>query len=289
GAGEVGGAGARVGGQPAGAGPVGGRAAGRAALAGVDGDGVGGAVLVLVLARHRRQAQAVAFSAGQRRTHETGTVPDEEGHQYGGGLLGGEDQIAIVLAIIVVEHYDPASGRDLGQSGVDGVETRGGFDGHGGDDRAGGRHIVGLDQHRSDQTLMRGCHLRPTSSRISNGARGRAARGGFRYRSGVVLFHPDCDRRLRDRTGICLSPPKSRRALAGSCDPKGPPSPPVGNRTPPRELPVIDGTTQSADDSAGFRATETGRSSPALTAGRGGSEALPLELVGVGEAVVVAV
>src|SRR5699024_12193624 len=134
GAGEVGGAGARVGGQPAGAGPVGGRDAGRAALAGVDGDGVGGAVLVLVLARHRRQAQAVAFGAGQRRTHETGTVPDEEGHQFGGGLLGGEDQIALVLPVLVVEHHDHASGRDLGQSGVEGGETRGGVEGQGGDD-----------------------------------------------------------------------------------------------------------------------------------------------------------
>ena len=47
-----------------------------------------------------------------------------------------------------------------------------------------------------------------------------------------VLFHPDCNRRLRNRTESA-DPPIARRALAGFGDRS--PLPPVGTFTPPRE------------------------------------------------------
>jgi hypothetical protein len=49
-------------------------------------------------------------------------MPDEERHLLLGDAGGGEDQVALVLAVGVVDHDDHASGRECG----DGAVHRGG-------------------------------------------------------------------------------------------------------------------------------------------------------------------
>ena len=44
-------------------------------------------------------------------------------HQLGGGQLSGEDQVALVLPVLVVDDDDGPSGGDLGDGEVDGVES----------------------------------------------------------------------------------------------------------------------------------------------------------------------
>ena len=101
---------------------VGGRDAGGDALAGVDGDGVGGAAAVLVDPEHRRQVEPVGVGLGDRHADVARGVPDHEGHELGGGELGGEDQVALVLAVLVVDHDDRPAVLDRGDGGLDGVE-----------------------------------------------------------------------------------------------------------------------------------------------------------------------
>src|SRR5690606_27125994 len=99
--GEVGGGRVRVGQQADGARPVGGGDAGGDAVPGVHRDRVRGAARVLVGVVHRRQVEPVAVGGGQRGADVPGRVPDGEVEQFGGGVLGGEDEVALVLPVLV--------------------------------------------------------------------------------------------------------------------------------------------------------------------------------------------
>ena len=104
--------------------PVRCRDPGSHAMFGVDGDGVGGAVLVLVDCVHRQQTQPVADVAVQRNAEVPGGVADHERHQFRRGLLGREDQVALVLAVLVVDDDDGFPRRDVGYRPLDGVQSR---------------------------------------------------------------------------------------------------------------------------------------------------------------------
>ena len=115
--------GLRVGQQADGVRPLGRRDAGGDALLGVHADGEGGGLAVLVQVVHRRQVEPVAGLAGEPDAHHAGGVADGEAHQFGGGQLGGEDQVALVLPVLVVDDDDRPTGGDLGDGEVDGVES----------------------------------------------------------------------------------------------------------------------------------------------------------------------
>jgi len=92
-------------------------------MSGVDSDGIGGAVLVLVDRIHRQQAQPVADIAIERNAQITRGVPDHESDQFGCGLLGGEDQIAFILAILIIDDNDGLTRSDVGNRPFDGVQS----------------------------------------------------------------------------------------------------------------------------------------------------------------------
>ena len=124
GAGEIVGDAGGIGQQSHGGGPVGRGNARPHTPSRVDGDGVGGAVLVLVDRVHRQQAQPVADRAVQRHTQISRGVANHEGHHLRRRLFGGEDQIALVLALLVVDDDDGLARRDVGNRPLDGVQPR---------------------------------------------------------------------------------------------------------------------------------------------------------------------
>ncbi len=105
-----------------GGGPVGSRNTGSHILFRVDGDGVGGAVLVLVDRVHRQQAQPVADLAVQRHAQIAGGVAHHERHEFGVAFSAAKIEIALVLAILVVDHHHGLARRDVGYRPLDGIE-----------------------------------------------------------------------------------------------------------------------------------------------------------------------
>ena len=124
GPGEVVGGAGRVGEQPHRGGAVRRRDAGADTLFRVDGDGVRGAVLVLVHRVHRQKAKRVADRSVERHAQIAGRVADHERHQFGGRLLGREDEVALVLPVLVVDDDDGLARRDVGNRPFDGVQPR---------------------------------------------------------------------------------------------------------------------------------------------------------------------
>ena len=122
-AGELPRLGRGVGQRPRGAGAVGGADPGGDAVAGVDGDRVGRAQLVLVVGRHQRDLEPLEHVARHRHADDAAGVADGEGHQLGGRLRGGEDDVALVLPVLVVHHDDGLAGGDVGDGLLDGVEA----------------------------------------------------------------------------------------------------------------------------------------------------------------------
>lgn len=98
------------------------RDAGTDSLTGVDRDGVRRAVLVLVGGVHRGQAQPITIVTVERHAQVAGGVPDHERHQFRGGLLGGEDEVALVLAILVVHDDNSFTCSDICYCALDTVE-----------------------------------------------------------------------------------------------------------------------------------------------------------------------
>lgn len=72
---------------------------------GVDGDGVGGSLGVLVGGHHLRELEGRRARGEERRADETGGVPDHEGHLLRGHGFRGDDQVGFVFAVGVVEDY----------------------------------------------------------------------------------------------------------------------------------------------------------------------------------------
>ena len=67
-------------------------------------------------------AERVATLAGQCRADDARGVPHEERDGLGRGGIGGHDQVALVLAVLVVGHHDDAAGGDGGDRRLDAVE-----------------------------------------------------------------------------------------------------------------------------------------------------------------------
>src|SRR5207247_718534 len=98
-----------------GGGAVVGRDARRRAVAVVDRHGERGALALGVVGDHQGQTELVAAFARQRRADESRRVRQEERDLLGGGRLRGHDQVALVLAVFVVDHDDdlaPPDGAD---------------------------------------------------------------------------------------------------------------------------------------------------------------------------------
>ena len=56
------------------------------------------------------------------RADQAAALAHHEGDDLGGGLLGGDDEVALVLPVLVVDDDDGASGRDVADGLLDGVE-----------------------------------------------------------------------------------------------------------------------------------------------------------------------
>ncbi len=124
GADEVGRLGGTAGEEPEGGGAVGGRDAGGHAVGGggVDGHGEGGLHRLGVVVDHLRQTQPVQFLALHGRADQAAALAHHEGDDLGGHLLGGDDEVALVLAVLVVDDHDGAARGDVGDGLLDGVE-----------------------------------------------------------------------------------------------------------------------------------------------------------------------
>ena len=109
---EVGGAHIAVGKSAHRVGALLGRDAGGQAVADVDRDGEGGAERRIVLRHHRIEPQARGFVAGQRRADDAAAMADDERHLLRRAMRGGDDQVALVLAVVVIDHdHDLAAGE----------------------------------------------------------------------------------------------------------------------------------------------------------------------------------
>ena len=83
--------------------------AGGDAFAGFDRNGEGRAVARLVLARHVLEAQLVGALLGQRQADQAAAVLGHEVDGVGRGHLRGDDQIALVLAVLGIDQDDHAA------------------------------------------------------------------------------------------------------------------------------------------------------------------------------------
>ena len=126
---QVGGNGGRVDGDMDGGGPIGGRDAGGHAepALGIDADGKGGGQLLGVPLGHLGQAELVAALAGQGQADQSPPVQGHEVDHLGRGELRGTDEIALVLAILVVGHDDDLAVPQIVDRLLDGPEGRHGF------------------------------------------------------------------------------------------------------------------------------------------------------------------
>jgi hypothetical protein len=96
-----------------------GRDAGADAVAGLDGDREGGAQAGLVVADHHRQLELVDERVVHGQADEAAGVGRHEVDRLGRHLLGGEHEVALVLAILVVDEDDHAAGADVGEGALD--------------------------------------------------------------------------------------------------------------------------------------------------------------------------
>ena len=122
---EVGGNRRGVDGHVDGGGAVAGRDAGghpESAL-GVDADGEGGGQLLGVALGHLGQAELVATLAGQSQADQPAPVQGHEVDHLGRRKLRGTDEIALVLAILVIGHDDDLAVAQIVDRLLDGPES----------------------------------------------------------------------------------------------------------------------------------------------------------------------
>ena len=96
-----------------GRGTIGRRDAGGHALGGLDRDGEGGAMGGLAVGDHQRQTQALTTLFGQGEAVEPATELGHEVDRLRGHALGGQQQIALILAVFVVHDDDHATRAQL--------------------------------------------------------------------------------------------------------------------------------------------------------------------------------
>ncbi len=95
-------------------GAVGCRDAGGDTVAGVHGDRVRRAEPVLVVRRHQRDLEPVEHVGRHRHADHPAGVADRERHQLRSRLGRGEDDVALVLAVLVVDDHDRLPRGDVG-------------------------------------------------------------------------------------------------------------------------------------------------------------------------------
>ncbi len=122
-AGQLVGLGGRVDQHPDRPRAVGGRDAGADAVTCVDRHGVRRVLAVLVDVGHRRQLQPVQLGPLHGHADDARRVPHREREQRRCRLGRGEDEVALVLAVLVVDHHDSPAGRDVGDRPLDAVEA----------------------------------------------------------------------------------------------------------------------------------------------------------------------
>ena len=89
----------------------------------IAGDGVGGALGVLVVGDHGRQVHLVGTLVAHGRAHDAGGVANHEAHQLGGCVLGSEDDVTFVFAVLIVNDDYGATGGDSVHRGLHAVEN----------------------------------------------------------------------------------------------------------------------------------------------------------------------
>ena len=110
-------------GGPHGVRAVVGRDAGGDALGGLDRHREVGALLAVGVADHQRQAQLRAALAGQRQADQAAAEARHEVDVLGAHQARGHEQVAFVLAVLVVDDDDHAAGGEVGEDVLDAVEA----------------------------------------------------------------------------------------------------------------------------------------------------------------------
>ncbi len=95
--------------------PVSGGDAGRHAFARLNRLGKRRAKARGVLLRHGKEAQMIGALLGQREADQPAAVAGHEVDGLRRHVLGGQGQVALVLAVLVVDHNHHAPGADFGQ------------------------------------------------------------------------------------------------------------------------------------------------------------------------------
>ena len=109
---EIGGAAVAVGERAHGVGALFGRDAGGEAVAHVDRHGERGAERRVVGRHHRIETQPARLVGRQRRAHDAGRIADDERHLLGRAQRSRDEQVAFVLAVVVVgDDHDLARWR----------------------------------------------------------------------------------------------------------------------------------------------------------------------------------
>ena len=67
-----------------------------------------------VLRDHRRQVEAPRVLGGDRHADQAAAVPRHEVDLFGRDEIGGEDEVALVLAVLLVDEHDHAPGLEVG-------------------------------------------------------------------------------------------------------------------------------------------------------------------------------
>ena len=86
---------------------------------GFDGDGKGGAVSALVVARHLGEANLLAAGFGQRQADEPACMRNHEVDRFRRDVFGSDDDIAFVFPIFFVNQNDHAPGAHFGDDFFD--------------------------------------------------------------------------------------------------------------------------------------------------------------------------
>jgi hypothetical protein len=108
-----------------GAGAVGGRDAGGHAFGGLDRHGEGRAHLGAVARHHGRQLEALAALARERQADQAAAEAGHEVDGLGRDVVGGQHQVAFVLAVFFVHQDDHAPGAHVGHDVFDRRDGRG--------------------------------------------------------------------------------------------------------------------------------------------------------------------
>jgi hypothetical protein len=97
-----------------------GRDARRRAMLEIDGHREGRGMRRVVVGDHRVEVQPLGVLASHRRANDAGGVAHNEGHLLGRAMHGGDDQIALVLAAVIVHDDDDLATLE-GADGFDGL------------------------------------------------------------------------------------------------------------------------------------------------------------------------